>query len=269
MANYVVGDLQGCFEPLQTLLDIVDFNPSQDHLYCVGDIVARGPDSLACLTFLEKHAASVSITLGNHDLHLLACQALGKAPNPKDKLATLFAYPDKEKLLCFLSSQPLALFHHASNTLISHAGIYPTWTKAQALAFSQEAARCYQGNNAKNFFKTMYGEASVKDVVSSDEFIRFRAIVNIFTRMRFLEPNGELNLSNKEGVDSDGSLIPWFKHPALKTPPCNLVFGHWAALEGKTERSNIIALDTGYVWGGAMTLLNLDTQEFIKVDANI
>ncbi len=115
----------------------------------------------------------------------------------------------------------------------------------------------------------MYGEASVKDVVSSDEFIRFRAIVNVFTRMRFLEPNGELNLSNKEGIDSDGSLIPWFKHPALKTPPCNLVFGHWAALEGKTERSNIIALDTGYVWGGAMTLLNLDTQEFIKVDANI
>ncbi|CCQ09456.1 Bis(5'-nucleosyl)-tetraphosphatase, symmetrical [Pseudoalteromonas luteoviolacea B = ATCC 29581] len=269
MADYAVGDLQGCFTPLQNLLDLVNFNPSRDHLYCVGDVVARGPDSLACLQFLEKHRASVTVTLGNHDLHLLACHFLNKLPNPKDKLGAFFTYSHREALVEFLQAQPLAVFHQASNSLISHAGIYPTWTVELALEFAQFASCCYQSKNAPNYFSSMYGNATLADLNSEIKTDKFKAIVNVFTRMRFLEPNGELNLSNKEGKDSDTNLIPWFTHPALHETPCNLVFGHWAALEGKTERHDIIALDTGYVWGGAMSLLNLNSKEIVQVQANI
>ncbi|MFC3033461.1 symmetrical bis(5'-nucleosyl)-tetraphosphatase [Pseudoalteromonas fenneropenaei] len=266
MARYVVGDLQGCFTPLVELLDQVDFNPSKDHLYCVGDIVARGPDSLACLSFLAKNASSVSITLGNHDLHLLACQALHKAPNPKDKLAALFAHPDFNHYLAFLQAQPLAIYLPDSDALISHAGIYPDWSIEDALSHAKFAEQCYQGAQAAEFFATMYGDCLPSDIHSHDAHSRFRAIVNVFTRMRFLELDGRLNLSHKEGLEGAIGLQPWFQHPKLNPPPCKLIFGHWAALEGKTGRNDIIALDTGYVWGGAMTLLDLTSWERLSVN---
>jgi bis(5'-nucleosyl)-tetraphosphatase (symmetrical) len=270
MADYAIGDLQGCFTPLQSLLDIVDFNPSRDHLYCVGDIVARGPDSLACLNFLAKHAHSVTITLGNHDLHFLACIETGRSPNPKDKLDLLFNYAKRSELVSFLKSQPLACFHEPTNTFISHAGIYPTWSKAQALDFAQFAEQCYRGVDSKRFFETMYGPATLEDFSAEDKFAKFRAIVNVFTRMRFLEPSGELDFKLKEGLNAGSpGFIPWFEHPALSAFPHNIVFGHWAALEGQTGKNRVYALDTGYVWGGAMSLLNLHTKEIVKVSATI
>lgn len=270
MADYAIGDLQGCFTPLQTLLDIVDFNPSRDHLYCVGDIVARGPDSLACLTLLAKHQNSVTITLGNHDLHFLACVETNQAPNHKDKLDEVFNFPQLSKLVDFLKAQPLAYFHQQTETFISHAGIYPTWSKEQALVFARYAERCYQGANSSDFFSHMYGPATLNALTSSDPFAKFRAIINVFTRMRFLEPSGELDFKQKEGLDaSNAELIPWFKHPTLNAFPYNIMFGHWAALEGKTNNNRIYALDTGYVWGGAMSLINLKTKEIVKVSATI
>ncbi|MGC0117534.1 symmetrical bis(5'-nucleosyl)-tetraphosphatase [Pseudoalteromonas piscicida] len=260
MAKYAIGDLQGCFTPLIGLLDQVDFNPSQDHLYFVGDIIARGPDSLACLEFLYQHSGSISITLGNHDLHFLACLALGVAPNPKDKLDAVFASPKCQKYADLLRAQPLAIWLETQQTFISHAGIHPSWNITQALEYARFAETIYQSTKAPEFYANMYGAHPGLELNKLSEQDKFKAIVNVFTRMRFLKQNGELDLKNKSGLKDAAGLTPWFE--LSQTPAeTTLLFGHWAALEGETNKKNIIALDTGCVWGGPMTMINIDSGE--------
>lgn len=260
MAKYAIGDLQGCFTPLIALLDQVDFNPSQDHLYFVGDIIARGPDPLACLEFLYQHADSISVTLGNHDLHFLACLALGMPPNPKDKLDAVFNSPKCQKYADLLRAQPLAIWLEQQQTLISHAGIHPSWSIKQALDYARFAETNYQSTKAPEFYANMYGAHPGLELDKLSEQDKFKAIVNVFTRMRFLKQNGELDLKNKSGLKDNDGLIPWFEYGQIP-PNTTLLFGHWAALEGETHQKNVIALDTGCVWGGAMTMINIDTGE--------
>ncbi|RXF05194.1 symmetrical bis(5'-nucleosyl)-tetraphosphatase [Pseudoalteromonas sp. PS5] len=260
MAKYAIGDLQGCFTPLIALLDQVDFNPSQDHLYFVGDIIARGPDPLACLEFLYQHADSISVTLGNHDLHFLACLALGMPPNPKDKLDAVFNSPKCQKYADLLRAQPLAIWLEQQQTLISHAGIHPSWSIEQALNYAHFAEANYQSIKAPEFYANMYGAHPGLELDKLSEQDKFKAIVNVFTRMRFLKQNGELDLKNKSGLKDNDGLIPWFEYGQIP-PNTTLLFGHWAALEGETHQKNVIALDTGCVWGGAMTMINIDTGE--------
>ncbi|GEK10906.1 symmetrical bis(5'-nucleosyl)-tetraphosphatase [Pseudoalteromonas sp. McH1-7] len=260
MAKYAIGDLQGCFTPLIALLDQVDFNPSQDHLYFVGDIIARGPDPLACLEFLYQHADSISVTLGNHDLHFLACLALGMPPNPKDKLDAVFNSPKCQKYADLLRAQPLAIWLEQQQTLISHAGIHPSWSIEQALNYAHFAEANYQSTKAPEFYANMYGAHPGLELDKLSEQDKFKAIVNVFTRMRFLKQNGELDLKNKSGLKDNDGLIPWFEYGQIP-PNTTLLFGHWAALEGETHQKNVIALDTGCVWGGAMTMINIDTGE--------
>jgi bis(5'-nucleosyl)-tetraphosphatase (symmetrical) len=264
MANYVIGDLQGCFSEFIALLNRVNFNPSKDHLYLVGDIVARGPDSLACLAFIFKHQDSISITLGNHDLHLIACYYLKKATNPKDKLSPLLQSKNIAQYIAYLQTQPLAMWLPEHNTFISHAGLNPHWSALDALKHAQFAHNCYQSIHAKAFFEHMYGAHPKQLSTKLDDYENFRYIVNYFTRMRFLLPNDKLELTVKGPVASSNSLLPWFEHKNIKQIKHNIAFGHWAALEGVTNQANIFALDTGCVWGGAMTLLNLQTMQTIK-----
>ncbi|NOU52412.1 symmetrical bis(5'-nucleosyl)-tetraphosphatase [Pseudoalteromonas sp. JBTF-M23] len=261
MALYAIGDLQGCFKPLMRLLDIVDFNPSQDHLYLVGDVIARGPDSQACLDFLCQNRDAISITLGNHDLHFLACVLLGKSPNPKDKLDSIFASNKLAQYTSLLQAQPLALFLPKLSTFISHAGIHPDWDIEQALEYAQFAQQCYQSEDAVHFFANMYGPSPTKKINNLNELDKFKAIINVFTRMRFLDTQGALDLNHKGPALSSNTLMPWFEHERFKHDNNRYVFGHWAALEGKTNLNNVIALDTGCVWGGPMTLMDLTSGE--------
>ena len=156
MADYAIGDLQGCFNEFSLLLKQVDFNPSKDHLYLVGDIVARGPDSKACLDYIYQHQDSVSVTLGNHDLHMIACYLNNVAPNPKDKLTTLFNSSKLPDYIAFLQTQPLALYLEQYDCFISHAGLNPDWSCEQAIQHAQFAQQCYGADNAKFFLKNMY-----------------------------------------------------------------------------------------------------------------
>ncbi|WP_440055197.1 symmetrical bis(5'-nucleosyl)-tetraphosphatase [Pseudoalteromonas sp. T1lg65] len=261
MANYAIGDLQGCFAPFIRLLEEVDFNPSRDHLYSVGDVIARGPDSLACLNFLYQNAGAVTITLGNHDLHFLACSALNKAPNPKDKLEAVFNSEMHPAFVEFLRSQPIAIWLEQQKTFISHAGLHPSWKIAQAIEYARFAESIYQSEKATEFYAAMYGKHPNQAIESLSNKEKFKAIVNVFTRMRFVDANGDLELTNKSGPNAAQELLPWFKFGYLE-PSIRYIFGHWAALEGKTDKSNIIALDTGCVWGGHLTMLNLDTNEY-------
>lgn len=262
MADYVIGDLQGCYSEFMTLLDVVNFNPSQDHLYLVGDIVARGPDSLSCLDFLFNLQGSATITLGNHDLHLLATYFTNKTPNPKDKLQSLFTSLKLPEYINFLRHQPLAIWLAHYNTLISHAGLNPQLNLQQAMQYAQRAQACYQGSEAYHFLSNMYGNNinCVSKVV--DDLTQFTFTVNAFSRMRFVDAEGKMDFELKEAADhANDKLLPWFNLNVQNHQSINICFGHWAALEGRTPHPNLFALDTGCVWGKHMTLLELKTQK--------
>ncbi|RJE75661.1 bis(5'-nucleosyl)-tetraphosphatase (symmetrical) [Pseudoalteromonas sp. MSK9-3] len=261
MAQYAIGDLQGCFKPFTQLLDMVNFNSSKDHLYLVGDVIARGPDSLACLDWLYMHQDSITITLGNHDLHLLACAELNRRPNPKDKLENVFQSPRFSKYLSLLKQQPLAIFLPEHRTFISHAGIHPTWSINTALEYAQYVEQRYRGHSAKDLFSSMYSEHPTECINALSEAEKFRAIINVFTRMRYLTADNELDLTNKGGVGSSSTLTPWFHRERFQKSKTSFIFGHWAALKGVTKMQNVIALDTGCVWGGPMTMMNIATKE--------
>ena len=261
MADYAIGDLQGCFDEFSLLLKQVDFNPSKDHLYLVGDIVARGPDSKACLDYIYQHQDSVSVTLGNHDLHMIACYLNNVAPNPKDKLTTLFNSSKLPDYIAFLQTQPLALYLEQYNCFISHAGLNPDWSCEQAIQHAQFAQQCYGADNAQYFLKNMYQPHPLSWSEQLDDAAKFRYIVNYFTRMRFITPDNLLDFNAKEATANSHSLIPWFSHPKIVNAQHDLIFGHWAALEGQTPYKHLYALDTGCVWGGSMTLIDLQSKQ--------
>jgi len=260
MADYAIGDLQGCFTEFKLLLEKVNFNPSKDNLYLVGDIIARGPDSLSCLRFLKKLGNSVKITLGNHDLHLIATYFLDKSPKKNDKLNSLFSAPDFPELISFLQKQPLAIWLEPYQTLICHAGLSPHWNIQTALNQASLATKKYQSDNALYYFKNMYGEGPLIWSDELSELESFKYTVNAFTRMRFLTHNNQMDFTHKGSPEDTPELQPWFLHDSIKTMKnTKIVFGHWASLLGKTNNPNIIALDTGCVWGKELTLIELKT----------
>lgn len=264
MATYAVGDVQGCLAPLQCLLERVNFDPSQDQLWLVGDLVNRGPQSLETLRFLSAMGDAVVSVLGNHDLHLLAIAHHTARLKKKDTLQEVLDAPDAADLLFWLRQRPL--MHHDSERKISmvHAGIPPQWSIEDALARAEELHRVLRDDSLfLPFLDGMYGDqpAIWRDDLTGIE--RLRVITNYFTRMRFCSPEGELDLTAKEGVDSAPSgFAPWFSHPQRLTRNDTILFGHWAALEGQSSSPKAIALDTGCVWGGQLSLYNIDTQHF-------
>ncbi|RUO52404.1 symmetrical bis(5'-nucleosyl)-tetraphosphatase [Pseudidiomarina homiensis] len=260
MARYFVGDLQGCVKQLDTLLATVNFDRRFDELWCVGDIVARGPDSLACLERLHELGSAAKCVLGNHDLNLLAVLTGVRKANPKDKLDAILALPAEEQRqwIDFLVQQPL--LQHADDVVMTHAGLFPQWSLAEAKGYADEVSeslqRAWRFQKLGPWLNKMYGNepACWSPKLSGPERIRF--IINAFTRMRFLDHQQCLNLTVKTAPNDDTKaqgLLPWFAH--WQPQQFSLVFGHWAALQGQTQRDDVIGLDTGCVWGEHMTLL--------------
>lgn len=265
MATYVVGDIQGCFEPFQCLLKKVDFDVSTDRIWCVGDLVNRGPDNLATLRWFYEHRDRAIIVLGNHDLHLMAVAAGTRKMSKTDNFDDILAAPDRDVLLAWLRQQPL--LHHEQGVTLVHAGIPPIWTVPQALGYAKEVESALQGPNYKDFFASMYGNEPIVWSQKLKGYERLRVITNYLTRMRYCTKKGKLDLVNK-GPKPKSSAVkgkkikPWFSHKQRLTASDTIVFGHWASLGGITDSANAIALDTGCVWGNHMTLLNLDTHTF-------
>ncbi len=261
----MVGDIQGCFEALQCLLKKIDFEPGRDTLYSVGDLVNRGPNNLETLRLLK--ALDARVVLGNHDLHLLALYyGSGPAqPRRKDTLADVLAAPDREALMAWLRSQPLCRWLPERNIVLSHAGLPHIWHLEQALALAREVETVLCSDQAQAYFDAMYGNepAGWSDDLSG--MARLRVITNYFTRMRFINDRGDLELTMKETVDKAPSgFAPWFDFVPQHT--ARVVFGHWAALGGHTGRAHALAVDTGCVWGGALTAMDLDTLERVACD---
>ena len=268
MSNYVVGDIQGCFRELEALLTQVSFNPANDSLWCVGDIVARGPDSRDALRFFYENSNSVHSVLGNHDLNLMAVLLDCRQPNPKDKLNALLEDSSRYDWLEWLRHQPLLHQLEEHNTVIAHAGIYPWWTLEQASQYAHEVTKVLTGDEFENFMQQLFGNSPGKWDSSLQGFDRYRFIVNAFTRMRYCNPEGELDFSQKDNPyerSSQDSYKPWFNFwPESEN---RVLFGHWAALMGETRRQDVIALDTGCVWGQYMTLYSVENKTFFHEPA--
>lgn len=258
MAIYIVGDIQGCFMGLQRLLKQVNFSAINDHLIAVGDLIGRGTQPLETLNYLYSLEESFDTVLGNHDLHLLAIYAGIRKAKPNDNLGTLLASPTLQTHINWLRRKPLALMAD-QDTLVTHAGLYPKWSVKKALKLSLEVSEQLQGNNWKAFLSKMYGNQPAAWQRSLRGAERLRFIVNAMTRMRFIKNKEELDLHCKTSPElAPDDLIPWFNvaNKKLKAHQ-KVVFGHWASLHGDTHASQFCGLDTGYVWGQDMTLLNL------------
>jgi|TARA_B110000046_G_scaffold9508_1_gene9669 bis(5'-nucleosyl)-tetraphosphatase (symmetrical) len=266
MASYAVGDIQGCLTPLKALLDKVGFTDA-DTLWVAGDLVNRGPESLETLRFIRSLGNRSKVVLGNHDLHLLALHAKGAQLKPDDTLQPIFVAHDRDDLLSWLQQQPLLHYDPQFDTVMTHAGIPPCWNLKQAQKHAQELQELLRSDNAATFFAGMYGN---QPNLWSDQLKgmdRWRCITNHFTRMRFITPEGRLNLTHNGKVDlnssEDAPLRPWFNLPSAVTS--RQVFGHWAVLEGETGKDHVINLDMGCVWGGRLKLMRLEDGESFSV----
>ena len=271
MATYAVGDIQGCFEPFLSLMKQVKFNPDKDRLWSVGDLVNRGPQSLDVLRWFFDHRDNVTMVLGNHDLHLMACSAGARTPSRKDNIVDILEAPDREQLIEWLHFQPLA--YSENGITMVHAGIPPMWTVQDTLDRAWEVENALQGARCKDFFGEMYGNDPYVWDDSLNGMTRLRVITNYLTRMRYCTRKGKLDLVSKGPTPLPEALAgkkvaPWFSHKNRLTRGEKIVFGHWASLEGITDDHNTIALDTGCVWGRSLTLYHLETGEHIDCDCS-
>ena len=261
MATYAVGDIQGCFSQLMTLLHQVNFNPENDTLWVVGDLVNRGPESLETLRYLYSIRHAVVCVLGNHDLHLLAVSRNIERMKKGDTLQSILDAPDRAELLDWLRQQKLMHYDELRNTAMVHAGIPPQWSLNKALKRAAEVENALRDDALYPLFLDgMYGNEPNKWNSELSGVTRLRVITNYFTRMRFCTAEGKLDLKSKEGLGSaPAGYAPWFSHPKRRTKDLNIIFGHWAALEGQCNEPGIHALDSGCVWGNCMTLMDIDT----------
>ena len=264
MSIYVIGDLHGCHAEFVRLLDAVNFSPTHDTLWLVGDVINRGPGSLACLQEAQALGSAVRCVLGNHDFHLLVVARGGGKLKKNDTLDDILASPQRESLLDWLQSQPLVV--HEGNTLMAHAGLLPSWSAEQALTLSGEVQSALQSEHSGAFLSQLFGNQPDRFRDDLEGMDRLRCIVNVLTRMRFIDAEERLDFAAKEGLDSaPEGFAPWFQFP--RQDDLRLLFGHWAALEGRTPHAkvNVEGLDTGCVWGGALTAMNLETGERTRV----
>jgi bis(5'-nucleosyl)-tetraphosphatase (symmetrical) len=255
MAIYAIGDVQGCYGQLQHLLDVIRFNERNDQLWFAGDLVNRGPDSLATLRFIKGLGNAAVTVLGNHDLHLLAAACAPVGANTKKALDQVLTAPDRDELIDWLRHRPL--LHHDDNYCLVHAGISPQWDLGQAKLLAQEVETALQGSHSAIVLKTMYGNKP--DLWSDDlsGMARLRFIINTFTRMRYCDKNGRLDLHNNGAPGSQPRhLVPWFQAPKRKKLGIKIIFGHWSAL-GYYEGEDCYGIDTGCLWGGQLTAIKL------------
>jgi bis(5'-nucleosyl)-tetraphosphatase (symmetrical) len=270
MANYLIGDVQGCDAALQRLLDEISFSPSRDAIFLLGDLVNRGPDSAAVLRRLMGYGDSARCLLGNHDLHLLAVAHGVRPAHRSDTLDGILQAPDRPALLAWLRQQRMAMLESfgGEDILMVHAGVLPSWTAAQTMALAGEVQAMLRGPDLEEFLQQMYGNQPARWEDSITGMARLRVIVNALTRLRFCTPQGQMEFETKEGAHAaPQGFVPWFDAPGRQTADVTVAFGHWSTL-GWLEHRHLLALDTGCVWGGHLSAVRLGgsgSHELIQV----
>lgn len=269
MPNYCIGDVQGCLQELQALVQAIAFDPQQDRLWFTGDLVNRGPASLAVLRWIRALGSRAIVVLGNHDLHLLAVASGRVAPRKQDTFSDVLNAPDGPALCDWLRQQPL-LYHEADlgYTLV-HAGLPPQWDLTTALQCAREVQQQLTSPDYADFFSHLYGDQPDEWQPGLTGWGRLRLITNYLTRLRFCTPTGKLDLAAKgKPHNSPHGYLPWFQIPNRANRDLKILFGHWAALNGKANTPNIYALDTGCAWGNCLTAMRLEDGERTSVPCN-
>ena len=264
--NYLIGDVQGCCDALDRLLAKIAFSPSRDRIYVLGDLVNRGPQSLQTLRRLRGLGAAATCLLGNHDLNLLAVAQGVRQPHRGDTIREILDAPDRDEWLDWLRQRRMAVLEHG--WLMVHAGVVPQWDAAQTLALAAEVEAMLQGDGLAAFLPQMYGDQPLRWSDHLDGAPRWRFVINALTRIRFVAADGTLDLSSKEGPDgAPAGFTPWFDAPQRRTEGTPIAFGHWASL-GLINRPDLIALDTGCVWGRQLSAMRIDDgrRELIQVE---
>ncbi|WP_298829123.1 symmetrical bis(5'-nucleosyl)-tetraphosphatase [uncultured Piscinibacter sp.] len=254
--HYLVGDLQGCCDAFERLLAGIGFSPSRDRLVVLGDLVNRGPRSLATLRRLRELGDAATCLLGNHDLHLLAVACGGRKAHRSDTFADVLQAPDRDAWLEWLRRRRMAVVE--AGWLCVHAGIVPQWDRDETLARAAEVEAMLASDELADFLHVMYADEPVRwsTTLSGDERLRF--IINVLTRIRFVDAEGRLDLQTKEGAGgAPPGFFPWFDAPGRRTEGMPVAFGHWSTL-GLVTRPDLLALDTGCVWGGSLTAVRVD-----------
>ena len=258
MAVYLIGDVQGCDGALGRLLDETGFSASRDTAYVLGDLVNRGPQSLATVRRLMALGSSAHCLLGNHDLHLLAVSQGIRPPHRSDTLDDILQAPDRPALLDWLRHRPLAL--REQGWLMVHAGVLPAWDVAQTLALAHELETVLRSADWVAFLHEMYGNQPTRWRDDLQGSARLRVIVNALTRLRFCSADGEMEFETKDGADAaPPGFMPWFDVPARRTAGVAVAFGHWSTLRN-VRRERLLPLDTGCVWGGCLTAARVGPQ---------
>ena len=264
--NYLIGDVQGCCDALDRLLEKIAFTPSRDHVYVLGDLVNRGPESLRTLRRLRELGTSATCLLGNHDLNLLAVAHGVRKQHKSDTIAEILDAPDRNEWLNWLRHRRMAVFEHG--WLMAHAGVPPQWDRAQTLALAGEVEQLLRSDALAEFLPQMYGDEPARWDDALTGVPRARFIINALTRIRFVAADGTMDLITKDGADgAPPGFTPWFEAPQRRTANTPIAFGHWATL-GLINRPKLIALDTGCVWGRQLSAMRIDggRRELIQVE---
>jgi len=260
MATYAIGDIQGCYRELRALLDLLRFDPAQDQLWFVGDLVNRGPDSLETLRFVKGLGDKAVCVLGNHDLHLLAIATGNLRFRDSDSLQPVLNAGDRDELLHWLRYRPLMHRDTHLNFSMIHAGLAPSWDIPTAMKCAAEVEHQLRSKHSHHYFAEMYGNKPRKWDPNHHGIKRLRFITNCFTRLRFCDMQGRLALDEKGAPGSQmAGNIPWFEHPDRASKGERIIFGHWSTL-GYFAEQNVWGIDTGCLWGGSMTALQLDSE---------
>ncbi|MBC7944472.1 MAG: symmetrical bis(5'-nucleosyl)-tetraphosphatase [Burkholderiales bacterium] len=263
MATYAIGDIQGCFGALRKLLAAISFDPEFDRLWLVGDLVNRGPESLATLRFVKGLGEAAITVLGNHDLHLLMVASNLAKPKRNDTLGEILAAPDRDELLCWLRQQPL--LHADGNYAMVHAGLLPSWDLAKAASLAREAEAALRAGDYRDFLAELYGDQPDTWSNELSGAARLRVVVNAFTRLRLCSQEGRMEFSYKgEPERAPRGYLPWFDMPDRASRANTIIFGHWSAL-GLRVRPNLLALDSGCQWGGSLSAVRLEDRQVFQV----
>lgn len=271
MATYAIGDIQGCFDELKQLLIKINFKSDCDTLWFTGDLVNRGPKSLATLRFIKSLADNAITVLGNHDLHLLAIARTNTTAGRKDTLDEILTAIDREELFHWMEHLPLIHTDATLNMNMVHAGIHPHWSLSTAQSLAKEVEKILRSEQRLDFYNNMYGN---EPVAWSDDLLgweRLRYITNVFTRLRFCDQNGELALNYKcEPGAQPENLHPWFNIHQRQTQNHAIIFGHWSTLilAKDIEYKNVYPLDTACLWGGDLTAMRIDDGSYLKTALN-
>jgi len=266
MASYAIGDIQGCLHELQRLLEHIHFDPANDRLWFVGDLVNRGPDSSGVLHFIKALGERASIVLGNHDLHLLAVAEGHKKYAKQDNLRDVLEAEDRDELLHWLRHLPL--LHHDAQLGVTmvHAGLPPQWDLATAHACAQEVEGALQGSDYVDFLEHMYGNLPDRWDEQLSGIERLRFITNCFSRLRYCDAQGRLALNEKGPPGSQpAGYRPWFELEDRRSRNDTIIFGHWSSL-GFVDRNNVYGLDTGCLWGNSLTALRLEDRQTFSIN---